>query len=62
MVELNPNRHRVKPQEIAIGIVSSVIGFDWAAEHLRVGTSLSVNHKKISEPVRELFALAHQAI
>ena len=60
--DLNPYRHRLKSRETAIDIVSSVIGFDWAAEHARGGTSLSVNHEKISKPARELFALAHQAI
>ena len=59
--DLNPYRYRLKQRETAIDIVASVIGFDWAAEHVRVGTSLSVNHKKISKPARELF-VSHQAI
>jgi hypothetical protein len=52
----------LKPVNVSLKLVSEVVGFDWAAEHARVGTSLSVNHEKISKPARELFALSQHAM
>ena len=42
--------------------ISSVVGFDWQKEHQATSNSLTVKHEKISKPIRELFALVHNAV
>ena len=56
------HRLKIRSNEDAIKIISSVIGFDWVTEHAKNSNSLSVKHEKISIPARELFALTQRAI
>jgi len=54
--------YQTKSPEEAVEFIATVVGFDWQKEHTKSSNSLSVKHEKISQPIRELFALVHSAV
>ena len=54
--------YQTKSPEEAAEFIATVVGFDWQKEHTKSSNSLTVRHEKISQPIRELFALVHSAI
>ena len=45
-----------------INTVKRFVGYDWPSDHRKNSTSLTVNHENITEPIKILMSLAHNAL
>lgn len=48
--------------DFRVSQIERVIGYDWEKDHRENSNSLTVNHKEISIPARQLFALTQTAV
>ena len=45
-----------------INTVKRFVGYDWPSDHRKNSTSLTVKHENITEPIKILMSLAHNAL